>query len=76
MGYEDANGNWIEEFKSIPYKTEQEAKDKIKAVYQLHVVEGGWELNGEPKIEKIGDEFVAVIPLKKPAELNTGHHCR
>lgn len=72
MGYNDVNGNLIEEFRSRAYKTEQEARDKIVAVYNFYVVEGGWELKGEPRVENIGNEFVAVIPLLKPAELKNG----
>ncbi len=70
MGYKDQDGNWIEEFRSTLYDTEEEAKKKIEAVYQFHVIENGWLLNGKPRVEKSGNKFVAVIPLKKPNEFD------
>ena len=68
MGYTDQDGNWIEDFKSMPYPTEQDAKNKIQAVFQFHCVEGadnGWRLREEPRIEKTGAGYVAIIPLLK-----------
>ena len=71
MGSYDENGNWIEEFRSRPYKTREEASDKIRAVIDFHVNESGWMQNGQPRIEEKNGEFVAVIPLKKMAETNS-----
>ena len=65
----DENGNWIETFRSQPYSTEEMAKAKIKAVVKFHVDESGWVLNGQPHTEKdFAGNYVAVIPLMKPAE--------
>ena len=68
MGYRDAEGNWIEVFRSTPYPTRKDAENKIAAVVQFHVTESGWELTADPYIEETNEGFVAVIPLKKPAE--------
>ena len=52
----DKNGNWIETFRSQPYSTEE-------------MDESGWVLNGQPHTEKdFAGNYVAVIPLMKPAE--------
>lgn len=68
MDHYDENGNWIETFRSTSYPTEQDARNKIKAVIDFHVNENGWILNGQPKIEKEAGGYVAIIPLMKPAE--------
>jgi len=68
----DKDGNWVEDFRSIPYPTEQDAKNKIRAVVDFHVNESGWVLRGEPRIEKTGQGYVAIIPLMKPAEQGRG----
>ena len=69
MGYTDENGNWVEIFRSPPYSTEEMAKQKIDAVVKFHVYESGWVLNGEPYVEKdLTGNYVAIIPLMKPAE--------
>lgn len=67
-GHRDKEGNWVEDFTSQPYDTEEEARSKIQAVYNAHVVEGGhlgWALNGEPRVEMRGSKYVAIVPLIK-----------
>ena len=67
-GYRDINGDWVEEFRSQPYETKDMAERKIEEVLRFHVLEHGWEQCGTPSIEtNANGEYVAVIPLKKPA---------
>ena len=71
MGYRDDQGNWIEEFRTEAYPTEMDALQKINAVISFHVHECGWILNGTPRVENTEKGYVAVIPLMKPAELES-----